>query len=335
MPVRARAPGKLVVLGEYAVLTGAPALVFAVDRVCTATVDVSSEADCRLESGLAEWAERRFALGGPSGAALVDLIVAQAPGTVPAPWAGRLDSRAFFAGKRKLGLGSSAAAVCAFGAAWCRYTGQTGPDNELPALVRLIDWHRALQGGKGSGLDVAASYTGGAIRYQWSPGIGPTVSSVPVPKRVRFAGVFSGRSAATAGFIGRFENWRVDAPHAAAAQLLDLADLAEAGCAALAQGAVGEFLDVVDAYGGELASLGRAIGMDIVTAEHATIAAAARRLGVHYKVSGAGGGDLGIALSEDPDGLRALRAAVTAMGYRFVELDLEQEGLCIVEPACD
>jgi len=334
MHARASAPGKLVVLGEYAVLAGAPALVFAVDRVCTATLAASGEADCRLESGLAEWDERRFALGEPSGVALVDLIVAQAPGVATPPWVARVDSRAFFDGALKLGLGSSAAAVCAFGAAWCRYTAQAGPDGR-PELARLIAWHRALQGGKGSGLDVAASYTGGAIRYQWVPPGGACVSSVPVPKRVRFAGVFSGRSATTAGFIGRFDRWRVDAPRAAALQLRDLTDLAESGCAALAQGAVAEFLEVVDAYGGRLASLGRAIGVDIVTAEHVAIAAAARRLGVHYKVSGAGGGDLGIALSEDPDALRALRAAVTAMGYRFLDLALEQEGLCIVEPARD
>jgi phosphomevalonate kinase len=35
MTVHARAPGKVVVLGEYAVLDGAPALVLAVDRYCT------------------------------------------------------------------------------------------------------------------------------------------------------------------------------------------------------------------------------------------------------------------------------------------------------------
>ena len=43
MRVRATAPGKLVVLGEYAVLTGAPALVLAVDRQCQVAEDVVIE----------------------------------------------------------------------------------------------------------------------------------------------------------------------------------------------------------------------------------------------------------------------------------------------------
>ena len=49
MQIVARAPGKLVVLGEYAVLDGAPALVIAVDRYCTANIQLSDDLDCHLE----------------------------------------------------------------------------------------------------------------------------------------------------------------------------------------------------------------------------------------------------------------------------------------------
>jgi mevalonate kinase len=44
----ARAPGKLVALGEYAVLEGAPALVLAVDRYCVATLAESGDGLCHL-----------------------------------------------------------------------------------------------------------------------------------------------------------------------------------------------------------------------------------------------------------------------------------------------
>ena len=49
MRVRATAPGKLVVLGEYAVLTGAPALGLAVDRQCQVAEDVAIKATGPLE----------------------------------------------------------------------------------------------------------------------------------------------------------------------------------------------------------------------------------------------------------------------------------------------
>ena len=44
MSIRARAPGKVVALGEYAVLEGAPALVLAVDRYAAATIAPSEDA---------------------------------------------------------------------------------------------------------------------------------------------------------------------------------------------------------------------------------------------------------------------------------------------------
>ena len=44
------APGKLVILGEYAVLANAPALVMAVDRRCRAEIRPSGNALCFLES---------------------------------------------------------------------------------------------------------------------------------------------------------------------------------------------------------------------------------------------------------------------------------------------
>ena len=44
----ARAPGKLVALGEYAVLDGAPAVVLALDRYAEIEVAESADGACRL-----------------------------------------------------------------------------------------------------------------------------------------------------------------------------------------------------------------------------------------------------------------------------------------------
>ena len=70
----ARAPGKLVALGEYAVLDGAPAVVLAVDRYVEAAVGPSEDGSCRLMVRASEIVERRFAPDAPSGAPLVDLV---------------------------------------------------------------------------------------------------------------------------------------------------------------------------------------------------------------------------------------------------------------------
>ncbi|HET8699764.1 MAG TPA: hypothetical protein VFO94_19930, partial [Gammaproteobacteria bacterium] len=178
-PVVARAPGKLVALGEYAVLDGAPALVLTVDRYAAASIEPAAGPDCRLTTLMPAADERRFAAGRPSGVPLVDLVsgASAAFGALP-PWQGTLDSRAFFGAGSKLGLGSSAAALCAWAGAFRAFAASTGVDAPPPTARELIELHRAFQGGRGSGLDVAASYTGGAIVYRLAGSSEPQIGSV-------------------------------------------------------------------------------------------------------------------------------------------------------------
>jgi phosphomevalonate kinase len=332
--IRARAPGKVVVLGEYAVLAGAPALVLAIDRPVRVELEPSRDPQCHVATWAPQHEQRAFVPPAPSGTALVDLVLARdsAAAAVP-PWSAVLDSRALFAGGHKLGIGSSAAALCAWTAAHECYRqryGWPGPPSGLEALVAL---HRAFQSGRGSGLDVAASLTGGLIRYELGPGAAPRVSSVELPIGVGFAGIFAGNSASTADFVGRFEAWRRTKARSAARQIERLGTLASEGLVAAQASRLSGLLDAVAEYGRQLEGLGKAIGIEIVTPEHREIARAARQHGVTYKVSGAGGGDLGLALAADPAAMEAFQSAVVAKGYRVVDLIPDQQGLVVEEHA--
>jgi mevalonate kinase len=86
----ARAPGKLVALGEYAVLDGAPAVVLAVDRYVEVTIEPSDDDTFRLITRAAETMERAFAPGQPSGVPLVDLVGASV--VLPRAWNAMIDS---------------------------------------------------------------------------------------------------------------------------------------------------------------------------------------------------------------------------------------------------
>jgi phosphomevalonate kinase len=328
--IQARAPGKLVALGEYAVLEGAPALVLAIDRYAVATLEPSGDRACRLRTRMAEQAERSFPFGVSSGVALVDAVTAAAPAA--RPWCGVLDSSAFFADRAKLGLGSSAAALCAWAGAWAGYCAQAAlrPATSLTALVGL---HRAFQGGRGSGIDVAASLMGGAVEFRLDAAHVPQVGSVRLPNSVGFAGIFAGRSASTPEFIAHFRAFQAARPTEAAALLRRLRATAEAGCAAARGGAAEAFVEAIADYGRGLAGLGVAIGADIVTAEHRQIGEHARRHGVAYKVSGAGGGDLGLACALDAAALEAFKASVRERGFRVIELGLAERGLTVNELA--
>lgn len=326
MGVVAKAPGKVVVLGEYAVLDGAPALVAAVDRRCRAEIAASPDHQCHLHTWAPEPQTVGFDPGSGSGVLLVDLVVAAGPAP---PWVGRLDSRALYSGSSKLGMGSSAGALTAWAGAWRAFAGLDALTKDPEGLSTLIDLHRRFQDGKGSGLDVAAALFGGVLTFELREAAPPRVGSVRLPNSVGFAGVFTGCSASTLDFLIRYHEWRSANPAQAAERLGVLRRLAEVGCAGAAENDEQTFLGAVAEYGVRLEELGKVMGAEIVTREHRDIMNEARRHNVVYKVSGAGGGDLGLAFSADPETLRAFLRAMQEKSYRVIELGLDEQGLTV------
>ncbi len=217
--------------------------------------------------------------------------------------------------------------LCAWAGAFAAFARSQGAAVPSPTVEALIELHRQFQGGKGSGLDVAASYTGGAITFRIPRPDLPQIGSVRLPNSVGFAGIFTGRSASTPDLVAHYRAWRRDRPREATALVGRLAALAEAGCAALEGTNAAGWLEAFAAYGRGLQELGEAIGVDIVTAEHREIGAEARRHGVAYKISGAGGGDLGLACAADSERLDAFRKSVADRGFRVINVSLADHGL--------
>lgn len=330
MHVLARAPGKLVVLGEYVVLEGGPALVMAVDHHCVAEIQPSEDAVCHLHT-LSDCAEdRSFDSAEGSDVAIVDSVTRHWPIEDVGAWRGRVDSSRLFVAGRKLGLGSSAAALVAWAGAWAAYTRREAESSASSSLTELIGLHRAIQAGAGSGLDVAASLHGGVLAFRLVSGERPDVVSVTLPNSVRFVGVATPQAASTPNLLARFDAWRVAEPAAAAMQLDRMRQVAEVGIASAGAGDAPQFLAAVQQYGLELDALGAAIGAEIVTPEHAAIAKVAARVGVTYKLSGAGGGDIGLGLATDEEALEAFAAGVPA-GCDVLRLAIDEAGLVTEE----
>jgi phosphomevalonate kinase len=328
MRVLASAPGKLVITGEYAVLEGAPALVLAIDRQAHVVLEDSGGSDYEISApGLGIHAARgrldatgRIAWPALDAAASASLrLVGAILETLgaeerPPPFCASLDTRAFHAdgdGRRKLGLGSSAALTVALASA-IRALGRRG----APSLDTLLAAHRRAQHGHGSGLDVAASLSGGLLRYRLHDGQ-PRIAPAAWPPGLAWCCVWSGRPASTSFFLQRLAAWRAQAPARHAAAMRELGDCAAAAADAASATAL---LEAVAAYAQALERLAAASGLDIFCPEHRALAALAARLGVVYKTCGAGGGDIGIALAMDPARLQAFRQAASAAGFAVLEL---------------
>src|SRR5690606_36885394 len=133
--------------------------------------------------------------------------------------------------------------------------------------------------------------------------------------------------------LARYYSWRDEKPEEAAARQRALRQISQLGCAAAERGESEDFLRAIDQYGRELDALGRAIGADMVTAEHRTLAGTARRFGVIYYVSGARGVDLGLGLATDSETLAAYKTAAGEQGFPVVDLCLDRCALIVAERA--
>lgn len=347
---RASAPGKLVLLGEYSVLLGAPAVVMAVNRRALVTLEaapgdrwivtapglVTEAAEFGMDaSGRISWNESeagdRLALVERVIEGLVALGKCD-PATTPSQVLD-LDTTAFFdtgsGGRRKLGLGSSAALTVALASA------VTGPENRassgnLEWLQTLVSLHRDVQGGLGSGIDVAASLYGGVVGFQLDAG-GTVAAAAPIhwPGEILRTCVWTGQSAKTGSFLDRLQASRAGGSGAADEVLDRLGQVSERGVDSLARNDPFRFLDAVDRFCEALADLGRVIDMPIVSDAHRRLRRLAADCGVHYKPSGAGGGDVGVGFSTERDRIHEFSRRAAAAGFATPDLDLDLDGAVV------
>jgi phosphomevalonate kinase len=331
MKVVASAPGKIVVTGEYAVLVGAPALVAAIDLRATCKIDDTNHAGWLFTThGFAPDAvvSRDALLHGPllprsDPAHLCQHALRQiasvgvAVETLPQTLRIEIDSRAGFDGARKLGIGTSAAVCAALCGALLARCGST-----LATFPIAFAAHRAAQGGRGSGIDVAASCAGGLVRYE--VGAPPALSRVAFPAGVARAVLWTGSSADTREHLNRFDAWRNGAIPRELAALIDasrrIAD---------ALGDAAEFMRQLRAYSAALRALDDAARLGIYNDAHRRLSDLGNDNGVVYKPCGAGGGDLGMAFTNEARAIEPFERAAHAAGYKRLPVELDEHGITV------
>ncbi len=223
-----------------------------------------------------------------------------------------LDTRSFHQDGRKLGIGSSAALGVAVYAAFARLFGAP------PSFAEALDVHRRFQGGAGSGVDVAAAWHGGTLRFERSAAGDVDAAPCPLPDGLEPCFVFAGESASTTRHLERFRQWRdgggrdeLDALSAASAALFEAAD----PMAALSR------------YVAALDDLDRAAELGIFSAAHDRLRRLASDAGVVYKPCGAGGGDIGAAFTPDSAAAERFRRAAADDGFLPLPLETASHGI--------
>lgn len=324
--VQVSAPGKLMLLGEHAVVHGRPCLVTAVDARLHMTLTAAPVDDVfTIEApdvGV-EGARRRMAEAFAGGQALARgtrfIESSLALFRDQFGWSGGVHIRTRSDFASTLGLGSSSATVA------CTLYG-------LAALTgRALDPHTLFELGLeairrvqtlGSGFDLAAAIFGGTLLYQnAAPRRIERLDPPPLPLVVAYSGV----KADTTTLVRDVGERLARRPGDVNAIFDVMGNLAMEGRDALVAGAWAHLGELMDMQHG----LAHALGVD--GAKLAALVFAARAAGAYgAKLSGAGGGDCVIALAA-PERRAAVEAALEAAGGSIVRSAPHAPGVRVEE----
>jgi phosphomevalonate kinase len=304
------APGKIFLVGEYAVLDGGVAVLAAVSRYAIAqyvpgNAPASAVVDEAMKRSLAEIGEASAALP---------------PGSVI------LTTDEFSQGSCKLGLGSSAATAVATVGAMFETAGLPieGQQHRIFAVADAA--HRAAQGGLGSGADVAAAVYGGFVKFARPAEGPPAIEPVAVPGGLHLVVFWTEAPADTRAMVESVRAYGRRAPSSYKMLIGGLRATAERFANELGAGRATGAVVAAGRYGRQLAELGKAAGVPIVTEIFERAAALARELGGDAKPSGAGGGDVGVALFATPEAA-ALFARACQPALSVLDVSLARSGV--------
>lgn len=266
------------IMGEYAVLEGVPAVVAAVGRRAYARTRGTDDMDAPAEARAA-YARVERAWGALGSRPTVDVSELRAQGA-------------------KLGLGSSAAAAAAAaGLALAQHGREIAtPEGRAAVFDAAFQGHRDIAP-QGSGADVAASVYGGVIRFQ-KTGQGAETAPLSWPG-LRVQVVWTGQEARTSSFLERVGALAAAQPSQYRRLIDTLGAHAECFLRALQGSDLQGVLNSTHAYGEAMGALGEAADVSIITDTLRTVSELARAAGGAAKPSGAGGGDVALALFPD------------------------------------
>jgi phosphomevalonate kinase len=229
---------------------------------------------------------------------------------------------------RKLGLGSSAAAMVASHGAQALTRGDDLSDPRVRAtLFGCVRAAHAHEQCGGSGVDVAAAVHGGALHYV-TDGREAAWRAVELPRGLVLRAFWSGTSARTSELRARVDALLARAPLA----LASLHRVAVDAACAVDSGDTGAFVRAARDYGCALGALGHAADAPVVPPAFAELAALAAGAGAAFLPSGAGGGDVGVWLHfASPPALFVERA--TALGMSALSLSVDRRGVRAETPS--
>ncbi len=307
----ARAPGKLILFGEYAVLGGVEAMVMAIDRFATAHQSSAPR---------------------PPGPFLrrAEKLIGDALPRLDNDHSVRVDTSEFRAHGRKLGLGSSAAATVAYVGARC--AGQLSRAQIHAIAHRAHGDASAQAGARGSGVDIAASIWGGIIGAKpQTEDRAVAVRPLNLPDGLTWCAVDCGQSADTRVLIAQIGEFSSRSPALFTAAMTAIEDAAILALHAASNNDVPTMIAAVEQGQAAINRLAIDANAPLIVDTMTTISELASASQGAAKSTGAAGGDTAWAVFPNPAHATEFRDRLHANGIKVVSLNVEPDGLSLTK----
>jgi len=318
----ASAPGKVVLSGEYAVLNGAPAICMAVNRRAVVTIkSTPAEHHVVVAPGYLDEPRRFLVRNGVFGwldssdeYKLFEHVWRRSGLDRQHGLELRLDTNDFLDPVRgcKTGIGSSAALSVALALA----LHELSPGDSDP-VATAHQGHLDFQGGLGSGVDIATAAVGGLVEYRMQ---GTSALRLPMPEGLECRLLWSGSPASTGIKLERYS--RHGPKPSKGALVVSSRRMAQAWASGSAAKVLAEYHDYISV----LQEFSTDHGLGIFDAGHDELAACAADARMIYKPCGAGGGDIGILLSDDGARADDFIAASLPGDFKALDLRIDEQG---------
>ena len=305
-----QAPGKIILTGEYAVLSGYPAVAISVNRYTKATVTSPTlQKSYFLQEVIASMA---IELGSHHKAIECARSI-------------QCDSSEFKQNNKKLGLGSSAAVTVS---AIHEVLSKTHDSLDKNLVHRIAHHaHRNAQkrlGAAGSGVDIAVATFGGVLKATSSNSEKPCfISKTTWPSSLQLSFLFLNKSASTPSLVNKF---------------LAAGSKTELSTEKIGRSSV-DFFDslqqnnpskaIASFHQGytALLEMENAASMSIVPPFFHSLVEKACSLGGAFKTTGAGGGDMAVAMFTSSENKRIFEKCAEEAGLSLLPLQQESLGV--------
>ena len=333
--LQAKAPAKLILIGEFAVLEGAPSLVLAIDRCAVSTIKPNYDNNYIVTSSILPNQIIRYTIDNQLNFSIITKTKKLDPNKlhnffsifkevykelleldIRIPYTHiDIDTNDFYCSETftKFGLGSSAAVTVSLYGGLYAYSHLAKKANfQLNNLFcRSFEIHHDLQGKTGSGIDIAASVYGGLIQYQIQTISSPSTACVEkfqFPSKLYLLPVWTGRSASTVDIVSCINKNKLIHKKAYSKIIEEMSELSAISCRLIYDDCINDFLQVIKRYYSLLINLGNLCDTPIVSETHKLIADHVHNTNSSvYKPSGAGYGDFGIIYSTSKNELDELK----------------------------